>query len=60
LTGLLPKSGVLPRYLQERLPDMTVSTMPFQSLGIEGRAASDADSLYEYAIPIGLALKEVR
>ncbi|MCX7571397.1 type IV pilus assembly protein PilM [Tumebacillus sp. DT12] len=60
LTGLLPKSGVLVRYLQERLPDMTVFTMPFQDLEIKGRAATDADSLYEYAIPIGLALKEVR
>jgi type IV pilus assembly protein PilM len=60
LTGLLPKSGVLAHYLQERLPELSVFPMSFADLEIGEGAVALADILYKYAIPIGLALKEVR
>jgi type IV pilus assembly protein PilM len=60
LTGLLPKSDILASYLRERMPDIPFSAMPFGHLEIAKGAEQQADSLYEYAIPIGLALKEVK
>jgi type IV pilus assembly protein PilM len=60
LTGLMPKSGIFAAYLQERLPDMRVSVMPFSGLEMSPYVqASDFDA-YEFAIPVGLALKEVK
>ena len=59
LTGLLPKSGTLVHYLIERFPGIAIGSMPFDHLALGPEAAGVADSLCEYAIPIGLALKEV-
>jgi type IV pilus assembly protein PilM len=60
LTGLLPKSDVLANYLRERMPDTPISAMMFRNLELGKGAENWADSLHEYAIPIGLALKEVK
>lgn len=60
LSGLLPESGVFAHYLQERLPEMVVEVMPFQQLNLSASLQAEPVNLYEYAIPIGLALKEVK
>ena len=59
LTGLLPKSGIMSHYLIERFPGIAIGKMPFDEILLAPEAAVFADSLSEYAIPIGLALKEV-
>ncbi|MGB8955849.1 MAG: pilus assembly protein PilM [Tumebacillaceae bacterium] len=59
LTGLLPKSGILSHYLIERFPGIAIGKMPFDDILLAPEAAAVEDSLSEYAVPIGLALKEV-
>ncbi|MGZ4121584.1 MAG: type IV pilus biogenesis protein PilM [Tumebacillaceae bacterium] len=60
LTGLMPKSGIFAAYLQERLPDMKVSVMPFAGLELSEHVQESDFDPYEFAIPVGLALKEVK
>jgi type IV pilus assembly protein PilM len=60
LSGILPKSGVLTMYLRERFQETAIEVMPFDRLMIGKQANIDPMLLHEFAIPIGLALKEVR
>lgn len=59
LSGALPESGVLSDYLSERFAGMMVSPLPLPNLELGKPIRGAGPSLYQYAIPIGLALKEV-
>lgn len=60
LSGLLPKSGVLQAYLQERFLQISTMRMPLEELRWSKQVEHLQDIAHEYAIPIGLALKEVK
>jgi len=60
LTGVLPKSGVMAEFLQERFPDTPVRAMSFDGIELSTAAEPARSTLYEFAIPIGLAMKEVK
>jgi type IV pilus assembly protein PilM len=60
VSGVLPKTGVLQAYLQERFLTITTATMPLEALQWTEQIEHLKEIVHEYAIPIGLALKEVK
>lgn len=60
VSGVLPKTGVLQAYLQERFVGITTTTMPLDALRWTEDIEHLKEIVHEYAIPIGLALKEVK
>ncbi|MBL0387065.1 type IV pilus assembly protein PilM [Tumebacillus sp. ITR2] len=60
VSGVLPKTGVLQAYLQERFVDIHTTTMPLDALQWTEQVEHLKEIVHEYAIPIGLALKEVK
>ncbi|KEO82692.1 type IV pilus biogenesis protein PilM [Tumebacillus flagellatus] len=60
VSGVLPKTGVLQGYLQERFVDIATTTMPLDALQWTEEIEHLKEIVHEYAIPIGLALKEVK
>ncbi|HEU4965136.1 MAG TPA: pilus assembly protein PilM [Bacilli bacterium] len=59
LSGVLPRSGVLADLLSERLSGLMVFALPFPHLQLDESVREAGAMLCQYAIPIGLALKEV-
>jgi type IV pilus assembly protein PilM len=59
LSGVLPRSGVLADMLSARFAGLMVFPLPFPNLHLEAHVHSASSLLSQYAIPIGLALKEV-
>lgn len=58
LAGLLPRTDALAAHLQERLPDSMPTVMPYADLEVADGSADLA--LHEFAVALGLALKEVK